>query len=612
MNRKFNVTEQDRFMAISSMCFDLSVYDLFGALSAGASVVLVSDQRDVRNLLQTMEKHRVTIWNSVPAIMSMLIDYTVPSPDNTALRLVLLSGDWIPLQLPGQIAEAFPAAATISLGGATEVSIWSIYHPIDTVNTGWKSIPYGKPLANQTIYVLDFAGELCPPGVQGELYIGGAGLAEGYLFDEEKTSQSLIEHHKLGRLYRTGDFGILHREGWIEFLGRKDHQVKIRGYRVELGEIESCLARHDLIRHAVVVDHREENGHKSLCAYVVSDEQLAVSELREYAAKLLPDYMIPSYFVQMDDIPLTPNGKLDRSALPKPQDHLHLGVLYEAPGNETEERLVALWQQLLDTPKVGIHDNFFELGGNSLLLVELHARLDMEFPGKLALTDLFAYPSVARLAERLNAGTPERATKLEGVVFPAEYDADSDSLDHTASFKFRIGSESYGRLREIAKHHKAEISDLLLYIYSYVIADATGQSQVAVHTMLQERDRVNAYSIDESSMEDIGGFAESLRSQRDSRDGEYRIAEAGRTRLRDSSGSRALFIYRKELYAGQSDLASVYDLVLELDEDGDDIQFVCEFQASRLKEESVERLMDHYVRMIDFVGNEYSSARIGS
>jgi hypothetical protein len=155
---------------------------------------------------------------------------------------------------------------------------------------------------------------------------------------------------------------------------------------------------------------------------------------------------------------------------------------------------------------------------------------------------------------------------------------------------------------------------LLLFIYSYVIADATGQSQVAVHTMLHERGRVNAYSIDETSMEDIGCFAESLQRQRDSRDGEYRIAEAGRTRQRDAAGSRAMFIYRKELYAGQSDLTSVYDLVLEMDEDEDEdeIQFVCEFQASRLKEESVERLMNHYVRMIDFVGNEYSAAQVGS
>ncbi|MCY8268900.1 AMP-binding protein, partial [Bacillus haynesii] len=194
INKKFNVTEQDNIMGISSLCFDLSVYDVFGALSSGASLVIIDDQRDVFSLKETVEKERITIWNSVPAIMGMTADVYLDNELNHHLRLILLSGDWIPLHLPATIKKTFKNAEVISLGGATEGSIWSIYYPIQKVEEDWKSIPYGKPLANQKIYVLNQNKQLCPVGVEGELYIGGAGVASGYIHDQEKTDHSFIQH----------------------------------------------------------------------------------------------------------------------------------------------------------------------------------------------------------------------------------------------------------------------------------------------------------------------------------------------------------------------------------------------------------------------------------
>jgi amino acid adenylation domain-containing protein len=269
LNRRFAVQPEDRILGISSMCFDLSVYDVFGSFAAGACLVLIDDIRDPKNLVRTARDRQITIWNSVPTLFQMLVGAweAVRSPGK--LRLAMLSGDWIPITLPEESFRVFPKIKLVSLGGATEASIWSIFHPIDRVEQDWKSIPYGRPLANQKFYVLDGAMEFCPVGTEGELYIGGVGLSLGYLQDPEKTNAAFLQHPRLGRIYRTGDWGRWRQDGTIEFLGRKDQQVKIRGFRVELGEIESQLLKHPAVKQAVVLDKTDENGNRRLRACIV-------------------------------------------------------------------------------------------------------------------------------------------------------------------------------------------------------------------------------------------------------------------------------------------------------------------------------------------------------
>ncbi|RAL25791.1 non-ribosomal peptide synthetase [Thermoflavimicrobium daqui] len=370
INQKFGVSELDRVIGISSMCFDLSVYDIFGTLSAGATLVMVKDQRDVHQLVETVNQYEITIWNSVPVIMDLALESVDSHFENNSLRLTLLSGDWIPLTLPAKVAQHFPHAEVISLGGATEASIWSIYYPIHEVKQEWKSIPYGRPLANQQYYVLNDHLQPCPIEVEGELFIGGSGLAVGYLFDKEKTKQAFIQHPKLGRLYRTGDYGLLHRDGYIEFLGRKDHQVKIQGYRVELEEISNTLLTKWSITQAVVVDDTEE-GRKVLGAYFVAEELIDGSELRDELTRLLPRYMVPAYFVQLESMPLNPNGKIDRNALPKPTGISHKQIEYVGPRNEIEAKLVSVWEQVLKVEQVGIRDDFFAFGGDSIKAIQI-------------------------------------------------------------------------------------------------------------------------------------------------------------------------------------------------------------------------------------------------
>src|SRR3712207_241818 len=415
INEKFNVTEKDRIAGLSSMCFDLSVYDIFGSLISGATLIQIPDIRDVKTVMQIVEEEEVTIWNSVPAIMDMTIDgiadnsvmemnywdleegteidvdYT--EKDNTTLRVVMLSGDWIPLQLPDKIKEYFKNAQIISLGGATEASIWSIYYPIEEVKGEWKSIPYGYALSNQKFYVLDRRGEICPVGVEGELYIGGRGLALEYRNDVEKTKESFIQHEKLGRLYRTGDYGRLDREGCIEFLGRKDQQIKINGHRIELGEIENQINQYPNVSNSVVSKLEDENGRKYLCAYLIQTEEIDYGKLEEELKKQLPEYMLPQYYVRIEEVPLRSNGKVDRKALPVPEVGEESFV---EPQTELEKEIAEIWKEVLKVDKVGVSDNFFKIGGDSILAIKVYSKISEKFD--ISINDIFKYSTIIKMA----------------------------------------------------------------------------------------------------------------------------------------------------------------------------------------------------------------------
>ncbi|MEV4772210.1 amino acid adenylation domain-containing protein [Micromonospora humida] len=272
INRRFGVDADDRVIGLAQLGFDLSVYDIFGPLSVGGALVLPQAGRrgDPSHWAELMVAERVSVWNSVPAQMQLMTEYLAAATDHDLhrLRLVMLSGDWIPVTLPDVVRRVVPTAEVISLGGATEASIWSIHHRIGTVDPTQPSIPYGRPLANQTFHVLDGALRECPELVVGELYIGGVGVALGYLNDEARTAERFLTHPGDGRrLYRTGDLGRRLPDGGIEFLGREDGQVKIRGHRIEVAEIEAALLTHPAVRAAAVIPHDDEGGRR-LAAFV--------------------------------------------------------------------------------------------------------------------------------------------------------------------------------------------------------------------------------------------------------------------------------------------------------------------------------------------------------
>ncbi|HVI44929.1 MAG TPA: amino acid adenylation domain-containing protein [Chitinophaga sp.] len=410
VNDTFQVGAHDRLLFITSMCFDLSVYDIFGTLAAGGTIVIArqEDVQDVSRLKTLLLEERITFWDSVPTTMNYLVmelEGERSGFSQTDLRVVFMSGDWIPVQLPDRIRRLFPNAAVISLGGATEGTVWSNYYPVDAVGENWSSIPYGKPIRNNTFYILNDQLMPVPRGVAGELYIGGVGVARGYANDPVKTANSFVQDPFItsmgGRMYKTGDLGRLATDGNMEFLGRKDNQVKIRGYRVELGEIESALLKHPGIREAIVDIFRDADNNNQLCAYLVPEqEEPDRQEIREFLRVTLPAYMVPNQYMMLEAMPLNSNGKINRKALPAPAENTaeQSAATYIAPSTPLEIRIADIWKSILHVQKIGIHDDVFEMGASSLSVGAFINRLHREMDIRLNIRDVFANPTVEGIA----------------------------------------------------------------------------------------------------------------------------------------------------------------------------------------------------------------------
>lgn len=421
VNNRFGIGVDDRLLFITSMCFDLSVYDIFGILATGGSLVIAAqaEVNDINQLQSMLQRYRITFWDSVPSTLDYLVkELASVNQDYTQhfLRLVFLSGDWIPVNLPDSIRHFFPAAKVISLGGATEATVWSNYFPVGEVGENWRSIPYGKPITNNFFYILNDQRQPVPMGVAGELFIGGVGVARGYAGDPDKTAASFLTdpfHTAPGaKMYRTGDLGRMLPDMNMEFIGRKDNQVKIRGFRVELGEIEHILHQGGQLESAVVLAKGDKDSKKELIGYVVPKGAFDKNGIISYLKARLPDYMVPELWVEMQSLPLNINGKIDRKAL------LDIDIRRQATLSNTESLtaeeavMTDIWQQVFGMERIGINDNFFELGGHSLMALQIMSRFENKTGTKLPPAILFKNPTIASLLksiEKENATTNWRS-----------------------------------------------------------------------------------------------------------------------------------------------------------------------------------------------------------
>ncbi|OKI71751.1 non-ribosomal peptide synthetase [Micromonospora sp. CB01531] len=418
VNSRYGVGPEDRVLAVSALDFDLSVYDVFGLLAAGGALVVLAeeDRREARRWAWLAHRWGVTVWNSVPALLDMLLVAAGEHPP-ASLRLALVSGDWVGLDLPGRLARVAPHARFVALGGATEAAIWSNACEVAAVPEHWRSIPYGRPLRNQRYRVTDSRGRDCPDWVPGELRIGGAGVALGYRNAPELTARQFDVDDEGRRWYRTGDLGRYWPDGTLEFLGRVDFRVKVRGHRIELGEIEANAEAHPLVGRAVaLVVGQAPAQHIGLA--VVPATEGTEPDLAGWLAERLPAYMVPEYVVTLERLPLTANGKVDRQRLATLLRADPLDDTAEPPKGPTEELLAGLWSQLLDQPVVDRRHSFFALGGDSLLATRLLETLRQRLGVDMTLRQLFAVPALAQLAaavdEQLRASANDDVE--EGVI----------------------------------------------------------------------------------------------------------------------------------------------------------------------------------------------------
>ncbi|TBR56985.1 non-ribosomal peptide synthetase [Westiellopsis prolifica IICB1] len=416
MLHKPGLRDRDSLLAVTTISFDIAVLELFLPLIVGARVVLVSREEttDGAKLLAKLIDSQATVMQATPATWRLLL---AAGWERTPQLKILCGGEGLPKELAHQLLNK--SNSVWNLYGPTEATVWSTVHQVEKSQSS-ESIDslvlIGRPINNTQIHILDRNFQLLPIGVSGELFIGGDGLARGYLNLPELTEQKFISNpfsNKLSpHLYRTGDLARYLPDGNIELIGRIDSQVKIRGFRIELGEIEAILSQYPQVRETVVIAHEDQPSNKRLVAYVVAHQKsLTSSELRRFLKKNLPEYMIPSTFVLLEALPLTPNGKVDRSSLPIPQTFRpQLEAAYVMPQTESERLIAAVWQETLKLERVGIHDNFFELGGHSLLTVQIYNKLQEIFGQKLSIIEMFKYPTIYSLAQHLTQQHSERAS----------------------------------------------------------------------------------------------------------------------------------------------------------------------------------------------------------
>ncbi|MBP2646106.1 MAG: amino acid adenylation domain protein, partial [Firmicutes bacterium] len=411
---------------LSPYVFDASVKQIFPALLGGHNLCIVPEEVrfDRSGLLDFYQKNKIDISDGTPAHIRVL-NSIFRKEESLNVKEFLIGGEALPAALVEEFRNNFKNSRihVTNVYGPTECcDVATIYKVGYGETYAGNIVPIGQRLPNVKIYILGKSLGVLPINAVGEVYIGGKGVGRGYLNNPELTAEKFVENPfiKGERMYRTGDLGRQLSDGTLEFFGREDHQVKIRGFRIELGEIEAKLLEHEKVKETIVIAREETSGNKYLCAYFVAEEALKAKELRQHLSKALPEYMIPSYFVQLEKLPLTLNGKIDRKVLPKPEGRINTGVEYIAPRNEAEEKLTQIWQDVLGVEKVGIEDNFFELGGHSLKAINLVAKIHKAFGAEVPLQGVFKAQTIKELVKIIEDTVITDYAEIEPIV-KAEY-----------------------------------------------------------------------------------------------------------------------------------------------------------------------------------------------
>jgi len=406
------IQETDRILQVGSLSFDVSVMQIWSALLNGITLHL--EKKNLILQFDVLEKYikenKITVLNLPTTFFNQLSEERIEVFEN--LKYVLAGGDIISSKQVSRITKKYKNIEVVNAYGPTENAVVSTCY---RVNGEWnedKLVPIGKPINNTTAYIMDKNNSLLPIGALGELCVGGDGVARGYLNKEELTKEKFVENPyvKGDRLYKTGDLVRWLEDGNIEFIGRIDHQVKIRGFRIEIGEIEKAFLKHPKIKEVAVIDRKDKMGNKYLCAYIITKETMKFEELRGFLSEQLPNYMIPSYFVEIEKMPITVNGKIDRKSLPMHKGRANTGKKYVQPRNDKEKEITAAWEEVLGVSKVGIYDNFFNLGGDSIKAIKVVSILSKRF--KVTINDIYEYHNIYKLVSKIDYCREDLLTRI--------------------------------------------------------------------------------------------------------------------------------------------------------------------------------------------------------
>ncbi|MGE6226491.1 amino acid adenylation domain-containing protein [Paenibacillus chitinolyticus] len=493
MQKQYGLDASAVILQKTPITFDVSVWELFWWSFAGAKLVLLppGGEKDPGLMMDTIARHGVTTMHFVPSMLHLFLEH--PGLLRGEARLeslsqVFASGEALTADQVRRFRERIGVpfdARLVNLYGPTEATVDVSYYDCSDGDIPIQ-VPIGKPIDNISLYIVNEAMKLQPVGIAGELCISGAGLARGYIGRPDLTEEKFVDNpFAAGSLmYRTGDLARWLPDGTIEYLGRIDHQVKIRGQRIECGEIEHVLLGHPSVSEAVVMKRDAASGSEYLCAYIVCSEPADHQELREFAALRLPDYMVPQAVVELPAMPLSPNGKIDRKALPEPELAADSGTPFVEAASDIELTIAAVWREILQRDDFGIHHRFFDIGGESLLLVRAHQRLEELYPGALGVTDLFTYPTIASLAAYLESRNRELASwSWSGLPVADDCVSSGYTAERIGSVQFQLDRAVAEGLAELAASRSVTVEAAAYAVYLYFWRGETGMGRFVLPAM---------------------------------------------------------------------------------------------------------------------------------
>ncbi|OKP94761.1 hybrid non-ribosomal peptide synthetase/type I polyketide synthase [Paenibacillus sp. P32E] len=489
------------WLALTTISFDIFILETILPLLNGSSVMIASehDQINPHSIKQLILDHNVNMIQLTPSRLQLLLEDSSLPEAILRLQMIYVGGEALPLKLLQRL-QAKTEAKIYNMYGPTETTIWSTVQNLTCAN----KVTIGRPIPNMQVYILD--RNMQPVGINiiGDLYITGEAVARGYYGRNELTADRFIPcHFNPGqRMYRTGDLARWRPDGSIEYAGRDDFQVKVKGYRIELGEIEQSLCKHDSIQEAVVTLAGQETANPYLTAYYIGDYEIETKQLQLLLNKTLPDYMVPLAYTYMKNWPLTPNGKLDRLALPEPTRNIMSPVAAGATStlSSIEQQLWDIWSELLQTDALGVYHNFFEMGSNSLAIVLVHEKLEALYPGTVRIVDLFAYPTISSLAQfiedqlmgaEINFSEDDGdywMYEMEGPILrlPREYKKQARLVkQERIMLSSHVEGERYARLQRAADHEKVEAIDILLALYVHLLSQIMGSEDIYLEQAVQ-------------------------------------------------------------------------------------------------------------------------------
>jgi amino acid adenylation domain-containing protein len=613
---EFGINENFVVSQLTFPAFDPFLRDVFVPLLSGATLA-IPEESDIilqpKKLVQWITENHINLIHLVPSIFKVIMQCIQHDNCFYDLKYILLAGELLRANDIKKFMDVFKdRIQLINLYGPTETTLAKVFYRISNEDFNRAIIPVGKPISLTEVLILDENMKKCVIGKIGDIYIRTPFISSGY-YKQPNLTKTVFLANPFGNnprdiIYKTGDLGKYIDNGNIEVVGRADLQVKINGIRIELGDIENCLLMHEKVKDVAVVDKKTDECNSYLCAYIISEEEIDSHELRTYVSNNLSDYAIPRYFVKIDSMPLLPNGKVDRKALPEPEVKISDITPKESPSNPIEAELIGIWEKVIGTGNIGVNDNFFDIGGTSLLLINMHLLLDEKYPDVVKVTDIFASSTVSKLAAFISTKliSMEKENSIKPIYLDCNIFKDQQLNSETAAMVVEIDSTTRENMNKLAEENEVDENTILISMYMYLFFQLSNNEEIEIQILEKNSQHAIMLNVEFDKMNNFNDLFHLVQGWN----------EEGSRKL-SVNQLDGIYNWKKDnlivpLYCSKSSsinlnkLLNFYDILLEPHMDKSRIILEFHYDSGRLSKKGIRQIVDGYIELVNSLLEQYA------